>query len=587
MKIGVYCRVSGLSQRENTSLENQKSLGIKFCNQSGYEYEVFTDVESGGKIDRKVFSKLLDECKSGKIDGIWVYDNDRLSRDYDVGGEIRKIIVDSNLRLFIGWEEVQLEESKDRFNYNIRSVMSDYEKLRINERFNYGKQRSYKNGKGLGMLGLGYSKDKFKNVIVVEEEKKIIIDIYKIYLRKDVKTYSDVSKRIISKYGEVINGKRITESRIGLILKDEKFLGKVYRKDFEGNVYEFDIGKIIDDELWNEVLEKRNKVKIINKNVVKKNYLLKGKVNCGCCGSNMWIKRGGKNTNGVQWSYYYCNNIFRKKRYDKKFNAYVVKENTFRKNKQVDLVEYEKMYGKFTNCSNVKSNTISVSKLEELVWVSLYDFLLLNDKIKNEYKIRFEEKLGSKDKFSGKLKYYKEKLSKEKDKKMLMYDKWLEGKVTDEDKKDYDLRNDGIVNEIKGKVKSIQSELDNINNNVSVDSYIDLMKNDIKNELNVNRFEDKRRVIDKYVNSVKVKLLNYNTKMKEYEIIIELFNDNIKHKLRLNDKLGYHLKNELAQTLSLNDKQLVFKLLYNYRIFNIGLQKNNAFKNKRILVEIN
>ena len=56
MKIGVYCRVSGLSQRENTSLENQKSLGIKFCNQSGYEYEVFTDVESGGKIDRKVFS---------------------------------------------------------------------------------------------------------------------------------------------------------------------------------------------------------------------------------------------------------------------------------------------------------------------------------------------------------------------------------------------------------------------------------------------------------------------------------------------------------------------------------------------------
>ncbi|MBL6666126.1 MAG: recombinase family protein [Flavobacteriaceae bacterium] len=398
-----------------------------------------------------------------------------------------------------------------------------------------------------GMLGLGYSKDKFKNVIIVEEEKKIIIDIYKTYLRKDVKTYSDVSKRIVSKYGEVINGKRITESRIGLILKDEKYLGKVYRKDFEGNVYEFDIGKIIDDELWNEVLEKRNKVKIVNKNVVKKNYLLKGKVNCGCCGSNMWIKRGGKNTNGVQWSYYYCNNIFRKKRYEKKFNAYVVKENTFRKNKQVDLVEYEKMYGKFTNCSNVKSNTISVSKLEELVWVSLYDFLLLNDKIKNEYKIRFEEKLGSKDKFSGKLKYYKEKLSKEKDKKMLMYDRWLEGKVTDEDKKDYDLRNDGIVNEIKGKVKSIQSELDNINNNVSVDSYIDLMKSDIKNELNVKRFEDRKRVIDKYVRSVKVKLLNYNTKMKEYEIIIELFNDNIKHKIRLNDKLGYHLKTDLAE----------------------------------------
>ena len=52
MKIGVYCRVSGLSQRENTSLENQKSLGIRFCKSSGYEYEVYTDVESGKQIEK-------------------------------------------------------------------------------------------------------------------------------------------------------------------------------------------------------------------------------------------------------------------------------------------------------------------------------------------------------------------------------------------------------------------------------------------------------------------------------------------------------------------------------------------------------
>ena len=31
MKIGIYCRVSGENQRENTSLENQRLNGIKFC----------------------------------------------------------------------------------------------------------------------------------------------------------------------------------------------------------------------------------------------------------------------------------------------------------------------------------------------------------------------------------------------------------------------------------------------------------------------------------------------------------------------------------------------------------------------------
>ena len=82
----------------------------------------------------------MELCKSGEIDGIWVYDNDRLSRDYDVGGEIRRLIIDLKLRLFINYEEVKLEEGKDRFSYNIRSVLSDYEKFRIVERFDYGKQ---------------------------------------------------------------------------------------------------------------------------------------------------------------------------------------------------------------------------------------------------------------------------------------------------------------------------------------------------------------------------------------------------------------------------------------------------------------
>ena len=308
MKIGIYCRVSGISQRENTSLENQKALGIEFCKRSNYQYEVFTDVESGGKINRKIFSQLITKCEIGNIGGIWVYDNDRLSRDYDVGGEIRQIIVKHKLRLFVGWEEVKLEESKDRFNYNIRSVMSDYERIRINERFDYGKQRSYQNGRGLGMMGFGYSKDRNKNVIINEEESKIVVDIYKTYLRKDVESYSDVFKRILNKYGKVVNGKRITESRISKILRDDKYLGKVYRKDFEGNVYEFNIGRIISDDLKEKVLKKQSFIKGRRKNNIKNNYLLKGKVSCGCYGGNMWVKRGGKKHNKTKSSYYYCNN---------------------------------------------------------------------------------------------------------------------------------------------------------------------------------------------------------------------------------------------------------------------------------------
>ena len=52
MKIGLYLRVSTENQKNNTSLSYQKTLGIDFCKRSNYEYEIFEDVESGGKYNR-------------------------------------------------------------------------------------------------------------------------------------------------------------------------------------------------------------------------------------------------------------------------------------------------------------------------------------------------------------------------------------------------------------------------------------------------------------------------------------------------------------------------------------------------------
>ena len=86
-------------------------------------------------------------------------------------------------------------------------------------------------------------------------------------------------------------------------------------------------------------------MKGFRKGNVKENYLLKGKVKCGDCGGSMGKKRG-KVIKGKLYGYYYCNDKERKKKYDKKFDRYVIKENKFKKNKKIDLREYEKMYGK-------------------------------------------------------------------------------------------------------------------------------------------------------------------------------------------------------------------------------------------------
>ncbi len=521
MKVGIYIRVSSLSQEDNSSLENQTTLGIEFCKRSNYEYEVFKDVESGGKLDRKEFSKLVDLCKNKKIDGIWVYDNDRLSRDYDVGGEIRKIITNYRLKLFIGWDEVLLEESGDRFNYNIRSVMSDYERMRIVDRMDSGKKRKYEKGLGIGNVIFGYEKNKDGYVIVNEEESKIVREIYKLFLRKDVKFFKDVESRIINKYGKLVFGRRVNGGLIERILGNRDYLG-IKEIKFKDEIYKINIGRIIEDEEMDEVLRKKELMKSVRKGNVVENYLLKGKVYCSDCEGRMWVKRGGKVIRGKIYGYYYCNDNYRKERYDKKFDKNIIENNKWRGDTKIDLKEYERMYGEFKSCESISENRINIENLEELVWLSLFDFLSKSEEVKKEYKIRYEKNLEGKERFEGKLKYYENELKKLDERKYNFLNKWLDGKVNDEEKKLWESKNETVVKGIKIKIKTIKKELDKKKENIKIDDYLELMKNDLKNDFNIKRFEDRKRIIDKYIESVGVKLISIDTKNKDYEIIVKL-----------------------------------------------------------------
>ena len=72
----------------------------------------------------------------------------------------------------------------------------------------------------------------------------------------------------------------------------------------------------------------------------------------------MWIKRGGKiSKEGNIYSFYYCNNEFRKKRYEKKFNEYVIENNKFRGNRKVDVKVLE-----ITNDAKEYDITVKLSK---------------------------------------------------------------------------------------------------------------------------------------------------------------------------------------------------------------------------------
>lgn len=498
IKVGVYCRISTSNQSKNTSLNNQRILGEEFCKKNNYDYEIFEDKESGNKYDRKNFLSLEEKVKSGDIKGIWVYDNDRLSRSIEVGEKISKLITNNNCRLFINFEEVRLEESGDRFNYNIRSVMSDYERMRIKERMDNGKNRLIKDGGKLGNVGLGYKRVN-KKIIVDIEESKIVKDIFNLYLHKSVKSYGDTFRRLELKYKEKIKGK-LSSSSVGRILNDRKYLG-IYKGFLEGVEYEINIGRIISDEVFEKVRKKVIYCKGLRKSNVVGEYLLKGKVKCNNCNENMWILGGNDGVNEKRYRYYYCGR-------DKKNERLINKG--------------ESVLNKCISSENLH-NKINKDKLENVVWMVLFEVLNNSEEVKKEYYNRWKNDKGSKDRYSANLRHLNDKLKTYKDKLIISTKKNIEGLIDDEVYKEIKLEYENDIREINIQIDELNVEKDKSENTESINGYLDLMKSDLLRDSKIERFKDKRRIIEKYIDSIKVSYVKKSNNYKEYDIVLNMY----------------------------------------------------------------
>ena len=489
MKIGLYLRVSTINQKNNTSLDYQKSLGIDFCKRSDYEYEIFEDVESGGKYNRLEFDKLKEKIRTKELTGIWVYDNDRLSRKMEVGMKISDLILENECRLFVGWEEKKIESSGGRFEYMIRSVMSDYERMRIKERMDFGKRKLLLDGGKLGNVGYGFKREG-KDVILDIDQGKIIKDVFKIYNYKIVKSYGSVYDRLKRKYKKPI----LSISSIGRILRDKKYNG-LYEGKLEGEKYKIEFEKTIDDEIWEKTQLKIQRNKGSWRGNEKDYFELKGKVICNGCGNKMWVIKS------EQYRYYCCNSKLK-----------TVKE----KRKDSD-VKYE--------CTSSKNlyNRINIDKLETIIWDSLFKVLLDSDDIKKEYRKRYDNELGSKERFKGKrifLEEKKERISVEFMKKLeVLIESGIDIEISERLNKKY--IDDGL--EIAREIEKIKEEEKKREVKDSIEGYLELMKLDLNNDYNISRDKDRVKLIDKYVESVTIERKG----RKNYNILLNLYLENI------------------------------------------------------------
>ncbi|MEI6280950.1 MAG: recombinase family protein [bacterium] len=145
--IAVYGRVSTSNQENEGTIETQLSAVNQFAEKNGFTIvqKYIDNGWSGDSLARPALDQMRGDAKKKIWDAVLIYDPDRLARRYSyqelVMDELKEAGVDV---LFVTIPEAKNDE--DKIMYGMRGLFSQYERMKIAERFRLGKVRKAREG---------------------------------------------------------------------------------------------------------------------------------------------------------------------------------------------------------------------------------------------------------------------------------------------------------------------------------------------------------------------------------------------------------------------------------------------------------
>ena len=350
----IYTRVSTTSQEEEgTSLETQLETGIQRSEKLGMNYKIWNEGgQSSSKddlVNRPQLTELLQEMDDGKVNHLYVWNTDRLSRNLNTWGMIRFKLIKNDVTLHTPTGKQHLSDPQTNLMLGILSEISQYDNQLRSERFRLGKLKRIKQGGWMGgSAPFGYKIEESR-LVPEENEKEWVRFIFEKY--RDGSSIDEIRTELLQ-HGVV--------TRRGNGVWSHGSIDKLLTNTHYGGHYNFTDKKsaetvrnfcpsILSPSLIKEVSElkesrgyKRSGSKRIKTSTQKYIYLLKDLLVCGHCGS-----RYGGNYKHKQTSYYSCNQ----------------KTNKFK-------TTYTDRYVKCGSNRNIR-----IDKTDELVWNTVVDVI--------------------------------------------------------------------------------------------------------------------------------------------------------------------------------------------------------------------
>jgi site-specific DNA recombinase len=325
-----YGRVSydDVKRSDGLNLQAQMEMCREYCQQKGYTIvaELAEDDRgaSGADFDLPKLTEALEMARAGEADVLVVRELDRfarrLAKQLIVEGEFKRAKVDVEFILeeFDDTPEGQLQK-------NVRAVIAEYEREKINQRMTRGRRNKVKAGSTMFNRNPPYGYREVQDdsgnwmLVVVPEEARIVVQIFTWYVVGDgvsrpmtiAEIASRLSKMRVPTQIDTQGRANVKKRGVGVwargtvwnMFKNETYAG---RWTYADTGLEVSVPAIIQPELWNAAQARLAQNRANASRNLKHDYLFRRRVICGQCGLHMQGKSKRGKAGGHLYFYYRC-----------------------------------------------------------------------------------------------------------------------------------------------------------------------------------------------------------------------------------------------------------------------------------------
>jgi len=231
-RVAAYCRVSTLEEAQAGSFELQRQHYLEMIEKKPewQLVEIYADEGvSGTSMKKRInFMRMIEDCNAGKIDLVVTKSVSRFARNtrdcLEVVRELRGL--NPPVGVFFETEAFNTAESKNEFMLGVLSLVAQGESEQKSAAILWSYYERF--SKGIPIFSthnlLGYDKNRFSDVIIVEEEAEVVRYIYACYM--DGQNAREIANALTEARVPTVRGNETWSPSVILnMLRNEKYCG--------------------------------------------------------------------------------------------------------------------------------------------------------------------------------------------------------------------------------------------------------------------------------------------------------------------------------------------------------------------------